>query len=97
MSTAKKKKGDKKKKIQQVTQQEISSPSGNKSPIVNGISTEKQNVSVENLNTENEKSNEQILPEARTQKSDFNDKVCYKRLLQFLFILYELLKHFQYY
>ncbi|GBB87874.1 hypothetical protein RclHR1_14370005 [Rhizophagus clarus] len=70
MSTAKKKKSDKKKKIQQVTQQEVSSPSGNKS-IVNGISTEKQNASVENLNTE---SNEQTTHEARTQKNDFTER-----------------------
>ncbi|PKC58886.1 hypothetical protein RhiirA1_445629 [Rhizophagus irregularis] len=71
------KKSEKKKKNQQVTQQEVPSPSGNKSPIVNGISTEnteKQNVTVENLITENEKSNEQTIPETITQKSDFNDK-----------------------
>ncbi|CAB4445304.1 unnamed protein product [Rhizophagus irregularis] len=64
------KKGEKKKKNQQVTQQEAPSP-------VNGISTEnteKQNVTVENLITENEKSNEQTIPETITQKSDFNDK-----------------------
>ncbi|RGB26410.1 hypothetical protein C1646_721249 [Rhizophagus diaphanus] len=71
------KKNEKKKKNQQVTQQEVPSPSGNKSPIVNGISTEnteKQYVNIENLNTENEKSNGQTIAETITQKSDYNDK-----------------------